>query len=481
MENINEEFLNKLLEGSQSSNIYNKLNENVTGSQYDTICNVINESKNRNGFPSGSYDLCKQIARNADDLSKMLNKSGYNNQCLHYTYWIYYELKKILKQNSEDVKTKHIIKYLELKNNIYKEYQLHKCLPGIKDNNMNELNEKVDEKYLHDYFQNYDIIKTYSACERATFQNYKEYLTNISKLYMKHKKDKQCCDDPFWDSCPDYFKCPNEFDPNNLLQVLNSNTNGRCNNLKKLEKTSKSVYPMNSGGSQTDIISSFYFISCTDITDKRQKCNVFPSYPASMKNPSSSFTQHPPYHVTVTIDGQPRTSVDTLSQRERPGSTENSVQPEHLPFSDQLSLNGSPETKEKDVCTTPGYVKDSSGNCREPNVRETTTIELRINEYHPNKKRAYISFKNNSISSNTFNNFFRAGIILTLIVGIISIIFIYYKFTPFGICFRKKMSKKKGIHDYYDDPYMRHFIIRAPKSVKRKVGTKGLRFSYYSM
>ncbi|KAI4840605.1 PIR protein [Plasmodium brasilianum] len=480
MDKISEENLNQILEGSPSGNIYNNFNKNFSGSQNSVECNVFNSDKTN--YPDGSYDLCKKISRNAEDLSKLRNNRRYVYYCLHFTYWIYYKIKKNLEKSSESEKLKHLIKFLDIKKSIYRDYHLYNCLPNINDNHINELNEKVEQKYLFDYFENYDYIKTFNTCNTVKFSEYEKYLNQISELYIKHKKDKECCNNSFWDDCGEYFKCKKEFDPTKFITSLKSKGNN-CNILEKIQKTLSS---------QSDFMNSIYFIGCRDITDDRptanrlksgkQQCNVFPASPSSLNNPLSPFVQPPPAHATFAIVRQTGTLESTKLGLENQASSEISEQ--QSPSSNLRSLDKKQtksSSKAQAVCEKPGFLRDSSGNCREPSVRETGTIRLKLNEYHPDKTKAIISFNNSSVSSSTLNNnIFRVGIAFAFIVGIISTIFIYYKFTPFGKYFHKKISRRKRIDDYYDNPYMRHFIIHAPKSVKRKVGTRGLRFSYYS-
>ncbi|KAI4839101.1 hypothetical protein MKS88_002617 [Plasmodium brasilianum] len=502
MEELSEENLNKILAGSPSGSIYDKFNRNYNGDQNNTFCNVFNTEKDN--YPTGSYELCNQIARNAENLSVMIDKGGYK-YCAHYTYWIYYKIKKIL-ESSQNSKSENLIKFLEVKSKIYNQYRLYNCLSPIQGNTIEELNKKVDEKYLFDYFQNYDSIKTYDICDKITFSEYKKYLNVIKKLYIEHKNDKKCCADSFWGNC-DYFKCNTEFDPNTLLHSLNSNGNEKCDILKKLEKTTKSGYPMDSGVSQIDISSSFYYSRCTDIIGDspsiktpeggKQKCNMFAVSPKAIYSRTSPYydTFYRVQHATVR-NGTPG---DSHSESETPNSTEylpkqhNSSPPDssrsphghlnglmeestksHAGNNHLLSPSKSSTRQEAEItgkqtnCSEPGYLKDSSGICREPSVRHTGTIGLKLDTYQPGKTKAIITLYNIPISvlldkkSNIFNN---------------NIL----RFTPFGRRFHKKVPKKRRIDDYYyDDPHMRHFIIRAPKSDKRKVGSRRLRFSYYS-
>ncbi|KAI4839082.1 hypothetical protein MKS88_002598 [Plasmodium brasilianum] len=490
MENLTEQELNQILEGSPSSNIYNELNKQANKSSYDDYCKSF--KKINNNGKEGSYDLCIQIARNAENLSRRKNERKYIYNCLHYTYWLYYKIKTIFESKLKNDEYKsHIETFLKAKNSINTAYYVYSCQDDLQGDILQELNKKVEEKYLFDYFENYDTIKTHTSCQRVTFDKYKKYLSYISTLYEMHKNNNECCKDPFWSYCLDYFKCNSEFDPKALLKSLEDKGNKKCDILKQLEKPSTSVSPNMSFGSQKDFIDSNYFFRCTYIRGDnpeitkleggKLKCDVLPASQKSLSMEYTPFAQPPPNHVTFTTGGKTRTLEDTKLQSQDLGSSENSEQQSHSPSAKILTLKVPQSIRGKADCPIPGFVKDVLGKCREPSVRETGTIGLKLNTYHPEKTRAYISFDNNSIYSSIFkNNVFRVGIAFTLIVGIFSIIFIYYKFTPFGRSFHKKVSRKKRINDYYDDPHMRHFIIRAPKSVKRKVGDKGLRFSYYS-
>ncbi|KAI4835996.1 PIR protein [Plasmodium brasilianum] len=514
MENITD-LLHQHLEESPSSNIYNKFNNNVNGNQYDEICKECNDVKD--DYPTGSYDLCKKIARNAEDLSLKKNKEGYNSHCLHYTYWVYYKIKKILELSHETNKPKHLVNFLKVRSRIYNHYSLYKCLPEIEKNTIDGLNEKVDEKYLFDYFEYYDNIKTYNTCIKFTFEKYKKYLNHIKELYKKDKNTNECCDDSFWDDCDMYFKCNKEFDPNTLLSSLNDKQNNNCDILKTLDKSSESSNSLNSQGSQRDFKDSIYFLRCTDnMGDSPEdtsriggkiNCYAFPASRESLNKPTSPYYL-PPLHgdssTTTTYGSKNSESVliPSKGMQQSLGATTNGVQgknKEGIAVHSNLnsrsnalsSLSMSLDPKKYKItpqfCQIQGLVKSSEGVCREPSVRDTPMIGAKWNIHAPQGRVKYspeiisVLFRNSDKSNIFSNNIFRVGIACTLIVGIISTIYIYYKFTPFGRGFHKKVPRKKRIDDYYyDDPHIRHFVIRAPKSVKRKVGSRRLHFSYYS-
>ncbi|SBS99524.1 PIR Superfamily Protein [Plasmodium malariae] len=453
------------------------------------------------------YELCRKILRNAKSLSERYNMRGYNDHCSHYRYWVYYKLKEILGDKMENIDLKSIIdNFSEARKSITETYNAQFCKFEVKVNALQELKDMLEEKYLFDYFENYDTIRSPSACEHANFEKYKEYVTEIIKLYNKHKNVKECCENSFWSDCPHYFKCEKVFDPSTLLYTLNSNSNDKCDNLKKLEETTNSGYPMDSGGSRRDIIGSFYITSCIDIKDNipkdetpqgaRHICNVFSASPKSLNHPASPYNNSF-YRVQRTtsvhkeefgdiqaisenthsvqstgksnelsapaLERQPQAVMNGLAQISTRSSTINN----QLASLESLQRKEAKITDKQQECSEPGLVKGISGECREPSVRDTPMIGAKWNIYAPQGKVIYspeiisVHFKKSDKSNIFSNNIFR--------------------FTPFGRGFHKKASRKKRIDDYYyDDPHMRHFVIRAPKSVKRKVGNRRLHFSYYS-
>ncbi|SBS98790.1 PIR Superfamily Protein [Plasmodium malariae] len=492
METLTKEELNKILEKSPSSIIYNDLNANISETHYDSFCKDFKVNNNVNG----TYMLCKQIARNAEYLSKRINAAGYNRHCLHYKYWIYEKIKNILGDKLAEQDRKNLLgKIFQLQKCINETYNSYYCQYNLGNNTSDEFNKKLEEKYLHDYFHNFDSIRTCDACNRVSFNKYKVYLQNIVTLYEKHKNNN-CCDNPWWTECPDYFlSCSDEFDPNKILSLLNSNKENNCNILKTLEKPSVFMNTFSSGSYHRDSIDSDYFLRCTYIKGEKYEpnnpngstltCNVFPTSDNSINNRNS------PYHLPPLAISPSRTDAQTKKPRnfetqlQRTELNGSSIQENQQSLS--VSLNQEKDIITPEICEKQGLVKSSEGICREPSVRHTLVIGAKWNTYNPYARVKYspesISvLLRNSDKSNIFsNNIFRVGIAFTLIVGIISTIYIYYKFTPFGRGFHKKVPRKKRIDDYYyDDPHMRHFVIRAPKSVKRKVGSRRLHFSYYS-
>ncbi|KAI4839092.1 hypothetical protein MKS88_002608 [Plasmodium brasilianum] len=409
----------KLLVGSPSYHIYKQFDNEVNEAKYDRYCSPFKNSGN--GADLEYLKLCKKMSRNTDILSKYHNKNEFTTLCSHYRYWTYYNIKRVLGEKTGNDKAKPIIhKFMQTQNNINEIYNAYYCKYDFENDILERLNIMNEEKYLYDYFQNYDNIKTSDACNAVKSEEYEKYLNHIIELYNKHKTQKECCIGSFWPECEDYFKCNDEFDPKKLLSTLNSNISKKCDNLTNTQTTLTSGVTSHSGSSKADFRSSIYLVSCTDIPKDRPsvdtlvgsriRCHVLPSSTASLNNSTSSFT-HP---RLIIRDNQ----VSSGSSRSR----------NHLSNSDASNVIKYKSGENHTSCEDPLLVRHKSGTCVEPDVRKTNTIG----------------------------------------------------FTPFGRFFHKKVSRKKRTDDYYDDPYTRQFIIRAPKYGRRRTGNRGLQFSYYS-
>ncbi|SBS94200.1 PIR Superfamily Protein [Plasmodium malariae] len=475
-----------ILEGSLSHHIYKELNNNVEGTSYNSYCNVFNNSQDSSD--NKHYNLCKKIARNADRLSNYFNTIEYITQCAHYKYWIYHNIKKILGENTDNEKVKPITdKFLKAQNQINVNFNTYNCQYDFKNDILQRLNDMVEEKYLYDYFENFDIIKTQKTCQNINSQNYENYLNYVIKLYNKHKIQMKCCIDSFWSECEDYFKCDDEFDPNILLSTLKSTGQKKCDNLIKAQEPLTSGNTSHTGNSLTNITDSIYYIRCTDITSdkitdtKREggilNCHVFRTSDKSHIMPLSPSLQAPSVLGPFTTYGQRGISASTNLLLDNSISRGITGQPSQSSSVQPLDGNKDKTTDKNTPCKDPLLVRDESGTCVEPDIRKTKTIGVKLNIYAPGRKIKIRLTHNTNMFK---NNFFRVGIAFTLIAGMIFTILLLYKFTPFGRCFHKQVSRKKRIDDYYDDPYMRQFIIRAPKSTKRRTGNRGLQFSYYS-
>ncbi|SBT01617.1 PIR Superfamily Protein [Plasmodium ovale curtisi] len=175
-------------------------------------------------YKEKAYMFCKKI-------ETILNKKIYNMEkgderkkhCLHYKYWVY---GTIMNTHNSETESKHVStlvkKLMALRTLIADGYIDYSCQYHFNDDYLNDLKEKIEKKYLHDYFNNYDIIKsTISSCKKEKIEAYQEYLNSIIKLYDFYKEDL-CSDYYFFlvNSCDDYFKYDEIYNPKFLLTIL---------------------------------------------------------------------------------------------------------------------------------------------------------------------------------------------------------------------------------------------------------------------
>ncbi|KAI4840216.1 hypothetical protein MKS88_001574 [Plasmodium brasilianum] len=206
------------------------------------------------------FKLCKKVERNFKSLYEMGTSKKNDERCSHFKYWVYKEIKNLFKSNSKEVYIKDVTDiFINLRSTLRETYGIYNCNYFIK-NSLNELNDKIEQKYLYDYFTNYESIKTKEFCNNIKVHKYKQYLNNINDLY-KTKKSTCCLNNML--VCPHYFlKCDNLYNPSMLLSELEKNGGRSCDVLKNkseseiIEKISDPKY------TESDIMETFLFTNC---------------------------------------------------------------------------------------------------------------------------------------------------------------------------------------------------------------------------
>ncbi|SBT84733.1 PIR protein [Plasmodium ovale] len=180
--------------------------------------------KEQSTYKDESIKVCKKIRNNFNklyDTSKIIKT---DKPCLHYKNWVYEEIWKMITKNSYYGDTGEIInKLLKLQKekNIHNDKNKDICHYYFNFKDFTELNAKKEEKDLHDYFQNYYIIEKKISPNTEEKEKYKIYLEYIYKLYERHKIGWKCCNDFGIDPlCTHYFKCEQEYNPKDLIDIL---------------------------------------------------------------------------------------------------------------------------------------------------------------------------------------------------------------------------------------------------------------------
>ncbi|KMZ91074.1 hypothetical protein PVMG_04846 [Plasmodium vivax Mauritania I] len=274
--------LKNILDGTSSKKIYDELNQDAKKKDYDRFCQ---EFKTDGSEENDDFKFCKKIARNAEHLSKMGITDAYRYRCTHYRHWVYDELYNLLKAKKESSDPKSFInKFIEAQKSIILWYGEYGCHFDFQFKDLEELKQKQEEKRLYDYFQNYSSIKTVATCNNVQAAKYKGYLSDISELYKKHKYEKQCCENVWWNNCIQYFNCHDDYNPGKLLNSLTSSGTESCDNIKENDKSLKPVEKKNSQNSEGDIMDTFHYARCKNITEDMMTCNILPINFKSPKN-----------------------------------------------------------------------------------------------------------------------------------------------------------------------------------------------------
>ncbi|SBT27881.1 PIR Superfamily Protein, partial [Plasmodium malariae] len=177
--------------------------------------------------------LCKKVSKLLDIVFKKESSKNYEDYCSHYKYWVYQEIRKLFNESSSNNDIAEVIKkFIKLQITIFNNHQKYGCSFGFGTKDFTELNYKIEEKYLYDYFKNYNTIKSSDTCSKVNNDKYKKYLKSIVKVYNDLKK--YCCLSEDW-VCSHYFlSCKDEFDPSKLLSSLGSEEKGNCDGLKTI-------------------------------------------------------------------------------------------------------------------------------------------------------------------------------------------------------------------------------------------------------
>ncbi|SBS91883.1 PIR Superfamily Protein [Plasmodium ovale curtisi] len=207
-----------ILKGSDSYEIYQGMNNECTKSECKAHCTSLTTYDQEY---EGVSSLCQKFARNLKDVNNMQNEK-HNTHCLHLKYWIYGKLMKMNKNKLVYTENLPFITALRsVMNSINRTSKNIVCYVNFSG----RLKDLEEEKLMHDYFRNYNIIKSRKHRNKDNCEKYKEYVTGIIPIYEQFKND--CCEDYYYlgdYECRNYFKCNEIYDPNKLILKLNCDT-----------------------------------------------------------------------------------------------------------------------------------------------------------------------------------------------------------------------------------------------------------------
>ncbi|CAG9476332.1 unnamed protein product [Plasmodium vivax] len=196
-----EKQLDEIIKKLPSFETYKEFDTIEDSTSYATRCSDLGTTDDK------FKGLCEQFMKNINklkdyksDLTKLKDRSSSLN------YWIIDELRNYFAVNKKVIDRRIIHKLI---NNL-NEFSLYLELQHLFSNSDFDFNLSREEKFLHDYFKNYNTIV---SCKDKNCADYYKYVSYIEEIYYKHRED---C---LGNVC-DYFNFHDKYDPENLLSKL---------------------------------------------------------------------------------------------------------------------------------------------------------------------------------------------------------------------------------------------------------------------
>ncbi|SBT59024.1 PIR Superfamily Protein [Plasmodium ovale wallikeri] len=230
-------LVDDILKETSSYKLYKEFETKVEAETDNEYCKGIFKEENK--YQVEGIEICKKIINNFKKLYNNEINIKTDNSCLHYKNWVYHEIWKLIISKSEQGNAKEIInKFLDIQKgkNVYSSDSKKVCHYYFVFSDFIELNSKKEEKDLRDYFKYYHTIYENISPHASDKEKYKKYIQYIYELYKRHKIDWKCCDESYGVDplCRHYFKCEEEYNPSDLLEILNG---AKKEDIKKKYKT----------------------------------------------------------------------------------------------------------------------------------------------------------------------------------------------------------------------------------------------------
>ncbi|SBT00083.1 PIR Superfamily Protein [Plasmodium malariae] len=411
---------------------------------------------------------------------KNMKCSNCKDCCLNFTYWMYDEIRKLIRCKNNKINVSDFIGKLSIEGNDINN-KANKC--PCSNYYLGDLNEMNKEKDLHDYFKNFDELegKCSNNPNKKLCDEYTKYISNIYK-----ENYFGCC---FFyeyglEDC-EYFKCDDYYNPSNILDIIN----GKVKNLKKKPEKSQTRGNQADPNQSQERDPNVHLLTCSKDLGVGRQAHCILSIKASERiNRDSENTVNGPLGTSGSAQMQHESSVEVTPRAQATRNTR-AITHETTEYGIKIlpsllmsrNVGEITSARNESGCVSSLSNKEKGVSCIEPDVRTTGTLGLRIERLLPistikiarwTKIPSYLNIQE-STSSILTSTFFRVGISACLVVGILMLFLIYYKFTPFRSRIRSRKSTRKRIrYDDYDDyPTVIFGKISAP----RRRHTKNIR------
>ncbi|SCA59683.1 VIR protein [Plasmodium vivax] len=492
--NIKSEYEN-IIEELPSSKIYVKLSEGASDTEYKSNhCDNLNVDKDQ------MKEICKKMARNIKTLPNNSEMNGLNHRdrCTYLNFWIYREISKLYPnedKNLTDITDVYnlidanikinmdLIKYYSNTKNdqtaqstlgtssqsapaFVKHHELSKHEPCYFNYDCT-FSECREMKHLYEYFKTYDKIKGNIKCVKAENDKYFKYIKYISFLYNKHKNEKGCCS---WGAeiCPDYFlSCDEYYNPNKIVTAIESSDIETCNNIKN--SSTPNVYAETSIIKPEDENNMYIkYFTCSYVTHpkfgkKGLRCQQ-PEYSSLRKN---KFAAVRPVYKAQTGNSELRGKKLTINGKSINAvliSDSNAKIAEKYGAGNSMPAYNYTLFPEIRGAARKAYVKQSAEACKNGEIKAGMEEYCRKSKQYNDiingaklqpEKRIEVNDTQNSenidapANETSFLNDIlqqlpvRMGAVSLASLGAVTMLFMYYKFTPFGSWLRNTIGGKK--------------------------------------
>ncbi|SCO70953.1 Plasmodium vivax Vir protein, putative [Plasmodium vivax] len=207
----------RLSKDSHLNKNYEEFDNNVSdSSKINKVCDSLSITNTKI-----TKELCNKVATNLQYVYNIKEEGKKKSTCLLYKYWTYDQMWKFLGNNKDPNHVKSVITdFLNIREKVSKKNNNYSCQYYFHRNNFQDLKEGLEKKFLHDYFKNFESIRT-NIHSRDKYDLYNKYITYIKSLYDEHAE--YCTDflDYIENYCDEYYEQDSkDYDPNVLLTTL---------------------------------------------------------------------------------------------------------------------------------------------------------------------------------------------------------------------------------------------------------------------
>ncbi|GAW83198.1 variable surface protein [Plasmodium gonderi] len=251
MASLNENDFNDLLKTLPAYEIYKKFDDANDILEYNDKCNDLGTNdENFKGLCKKFLSAIKKLSENNDTIEK-------NKEHNSLGYWIIEELWKYYRNNNKNIH-RGIIDNLIIKLN---QHCLDLNLNRLFYNSDFDINLSKEEKYLLDYFKNYEKI---ISCSRQDCEKYLKYITYIEKIYFNHRED--CLGNVCY-----YFNYNKKYNPSDLLHILKDKIQGSYEARKNFGMSLSLKKQADTDNSEENVKMVIKYILCTKTDDVNKK------------------------------------------------------------------------------------------------------------------------------------------------------------------------------------------------------------------